>query len=306
VETAGGFPSSAHRALDVITQSTCFLEESDFNAGEHLLRLAAALKTVKYAGTERPRLTGDEIALIFETSSTRARSAFEVAATTRERTSPISTRRDRIPWLGSARRGGAGRVRRSSGLRRADRRTASDPDAGRCSHHARIEPSPLRLDRLRLHGRRRSNVGRSLLMMGAIIGADVRICGPRELWPPSDVQDLVGERALRSGARLTLADDRKHALDGADSVCTDLGVRLPRQHRLRPGREPTAHDQGDPGRHARLRLTRPYPKRGRMAARARAVPVRASQAATITPNRNPPTWAENATPPPFAPAENRP
>jgi Aspartate/ornithine carbamoyltransferase, carbamoyl-P binding domain len=49
-----------------------------------------------------------------------------------------------------------------------------------------------------------------------------------------------------------------------------------------------------------------YPKRGRMAARARAVPVRASQAATITPNRNPPTWAENATPPPFALAENRP
>jgi len=54
VETAGGFPSSAHRALDVITQSTCFLEESDFNAGEHLLRLAAALKTVKYAGTNDP------------------------------------------------------------------------------------------------------------------------------------------------------------------------------------------------------------------------------------------------------------
>ena len=56
METAGGCPSSAHRALDVITQSTCFLEESDFNAREleHPLRLAAALKTVKYAGTERP------------------------------------------------------------------------------------------------------------------------------------------------------------------------------------------------------------------------------------------------------------
>jgi aspartate carbamoyltransferase catalytic subunit len=82
VKTAGGSPSSAHRALDVITQSTCFLEESDFNAREleDLLRLAAAPKTVKYAGTERPRLTGKEIALIFEKSSTRTRSAFEVAA----------------------------------------------------------------------------------------------------------------------------------------------------------------------------------------------------------------------------------
>ena len=37
-----------------------FLKESDFTPREleHLLRLSAALKTVKYAGTEVPRLTG--------------------------------------------------------------------------------------------------------------------------------------------------------------------------------------------------------------------------------------------------------
>src|SRR3954464_1713478 len=59
-----------------------FLEESDFTAREleHLLTLSAALKTVKYAGTEVPRLQGKEIALIFEKTSTRTRSAFEVAA----------------------------------------------------------------------------------------------------------------------------------------------------------------------------------------------------------------------------------
>src|SRR4051795_7563030 len=59
-----------------------FLKESDFTAREleHLLDLSAALKTVKYTGTEVPRLTGREIALIFEKSSTRTRAAFEVAA----------------------------------------------------------------------------------------------------------------------------------------------------------------------------------------------------------------------------------
>src|SRR5664280_3871109 len=59
-----------------------FLKEIDFTAREleHLLKLSAALKTVKYAGTEVPRLTGKNIALIFEKSSTRTRSAFEVAA----------------------------------------------------------------------------------------------------------------------------------------------------------------------------------------------------------------------------------
>lgn len=58
-----------------------FLKEIDFTTGElqHLLTLSAALKTVKYACTEVPRLKG-EIALIFEKTSTRTRSAFEVAA----------------------------------------------------------------------------------------------------------------------------------------------------------------------------------------------------------------------------------
>src|SRR5512133_874727 len=59
-----------------------FLKEIDFTAREleYLLRLSESLKTVKYAGTEVPRLTGKEIALIFEKTSTRTRSAFEVAA----------------------------------------------------------------------------------------------------------------------------------------------------------------------------------------------------------------------------------
>ena len=58
-----------------------FLKEIDFTTREleHLLSLSAALKTVKYAGTELPQLAGKEIALIFEKSSTRTRSAFEVA-----------------------------------------------------------------------------------------------------------------------------------------------------------------------------------------------------------------------------------
>src|ERR687884_788569 len=59
-----------------------FLKEIDFSAREleHLLKLAAALKRAKYAGTEVPRLRGKNIALIFEKTSTRTRSAFEVAA----------------------------------------------------------------------------------------------------------------------------------------------------------------------------------------------------------------------------------
>jgi ornithine carbamoyltransferase len=59
-----------------------FLKELDFTPDElrFLLRLSADLKAAKYGGHERPRLAGKNIALIFEKTSTRTRTAFEVAA----------------------------------------------------------------------------------------------------------------------------------------------------------------------------------------------------------------------------------
>src|SRR3954469_3618220 len=58
-----------------------FVKEIDFEPRElrYLLQLSQALKTAKYAGNETKNLDGKEIALIFEKTSTRTRSAFEVA-----------------------------------------------------------------------------------------------------------------------------------------------------------------------------------------------------------------------------------
>jgi ornithine carbamoyltransferase len=228
-----------------------FLKVSDFTAREleHLLKLSAALKTVKYAGTEVPRLTGKEIALIFEKSSTRTRSAFEVAA---------YDQGAHVTYLDP------------SGSQLGHKESIADTaqvlgrmyDAleFRGSAHSDIEelaanagvpiyngltnewhPTQMLADFLTMHesshrpydaitytymGDARSNVGRSLLVMGAIMGAAVRICGPRELWPPSDVQALAHERAERSGARIMLTDDREEALSGTDFVYTDVWVSL--------------------------------------------------------------------------------
>ena len=41
-------------------------------------------------------------------------------------------------------------------------------------------------------------MGRSLLVMGALMGSDVRLAGPDELHPPKDVVDLA-DRDRRSG-----------------------------------------------------------------------------------------------------------
>lgn len=61
---------------------THFLKESDYTPQQwtDLIDSAAVLKTEKAIGTDSPRLYGKHLAMIFEKTSTRTRSAFEVAA----------------------------------------------------------------------------------------------------------------------------------------------------------------------------------------------------------------------------------
>jgi ornithine carbamoyltransferase len=228
-----------------------FLKESDFTARElgHLLELAQALKEAKYAGTEAPALRGKEIALIFEKTSTRTRAAFEVAAVDQGA---------HVTYLDPA----GSQLGHKESIADTARVLGRLFDAieFRGSAHSEIEqlaanagvpvyngltdewhPTQMLADFLTMHesshrpydaitytymGDARSNMGRSLLVMGAIMGAAVRICGPRVLWPPSDVQALAHERAERSGAQIMLSDDRDEALSGADFVYTDVWVSL--------------------------------------------------------------------------------
>ena len=65
-----------------------FLKEIDFTPASCASCSSSPRRSrsAKYAGTEVQRLDGKEIALIFEKTSTRTASAFEVAPTTRART----------------------------------------------------------------------------------------------------------------------------------------------------------------------------------------------------------------------------
>ena len=47
----------------------------------------------------------------------------------------------------------------------------------------------------------RFNMGRSLLVMGALMGSDVRLAGPAELHPPADVVAIAREDRRRAPGR---------------------------------------------------------------------------------------------------------
>jgi ornithine carbamoyltransferase len=72
----------------------------------------------------------------------------------------------------------------------------------------------------------RFNMGRSLLIMGALMGSDVRLAGPAELHPPKDVLDLAHQVADRTGARITVTEDPAQAVHGVDFIHTDVWVSM--------------------------------------------------------------------------------
>ncbi|HEY5275808.1 MAG TPA: ornithine carbamoyltransferase [Coriobacteriia bacterium] len=227
-----------------------FLKEIDFTRGElhHLLALSQALKTAKYAGNEVPRLAGKEIALIFEKSSTRTRCAFEVAAfdqgahvTYLDPTGSQMGHKESIADTAQV----LGRMfdaieYRGSGQVNVEElaRFAGVPVYNGLTEE--WHPTQMLADFLTMHERTnrpydeisyafvgdgRFNMGRSLLVTGAIMGSDVRIITPAELRPPQDVVDMATRLAAGSGAQITITDDVA-AVDGVDVVHTDVWVSM--------------------------------------------------------------------------------
>jgi ornithine carbamoyltransferase len=227
-----------------------FLKEIDFTRGElhHLLALSQALKTAKYAGNEVPRLAGKEIALIFEKSSTRTRCAFEEAAfdqgahvTYLDPTGSQMGHKESIADTAQV----LGRMfdaieYRGSGQVNVEElaRFAGVPVYNGLTEE--WHPTQMLADFLTMHERTsrpydeisyafvgdgRFNMGRSLLVTGAIMGSDVRIITPAELRPPQDVIDMATTLAAGSGARITITDDVA-AVDGVDVVHTDVWVSM--------------------------------------------------------------------------------
>ena len=229
-----------------------FLKEIDFTTKElkFLLDLARDRKRAKYDGTEVPRMQGKNIALIFEKTSTRTRCAFEVGAYDQgarvtyldpnssqigHKESAADTARvlsrfyDAIEFRGSAQATVETLAEYSdvpvyNGLTDEWHPTQMLADFLTMIEHGRGKP--VEEISYAYMGDARSNMGHSLYVMGAIMGADVRIVAPKALWPNKEIQKIAKERAASTGARLTLTEDVAAGLKGVDYVHTDVWVSM--------------------------------------------------------------------------------
>lgn len=228
-----------------------FVKEIDFTPKEwrFLLDLAAELKLAKYAGSEQPRLTGKNIALIFEKTSTRTRCAFEVAAfdqgarvtyldptgsqighkESMEDTARVLGRMyDGIEYRGS-RQENVETLANYSGVPVWNGLTDEwHPTQMLCDMLTMREHSGKRDGDISFAylGDARNNVGNSLLIAGAMMGMDARIVAPRELWNHDDVVDKAREIAQETGARIQHTEEVSLGVAGVDFLYTDVWVSM--------------------------------------------------------------------------------
>ena len=214
-----------------------------------LLKLAADLKAAKYAGTEQPGLKGKEIALIFEKDSTRTRVGFEVAAHDQGATvtylgptgshighkeSVKDTARvlgrvyDAIEYRGFGQSiveelAAWSGVPVYNGLTDQFHPTQILADFLTMQEHS---DKPLREIAYVFLGDAKNNMGDSLLIGGAKMGMDVRLCAPKACWPDKAIQAEAQAIAKETGARITITEDVGDAVKGVDFVYTDVWLSM--------------------------------------------------------------------------------
>jgi ornithine carbamoyltransferase len=215
----------------------------------YLLDLARDLKRAKYAGTEQQHLKGKEICLIFEKTSTRTRCAFEVACydqgahvtyldpagsqighkeSFKDPARVLGRMYDAIEYRGASQSGVevlseyAG-VPVFNGLTDEYHPTQMLADVMTMREHS---DKPLAEIKYAFFGDTRNNMGHSLMIVGCLLGMDVRLCGPEQLWPAEEYVSVALKLADQSGAKLTITDDPLKAIRGADFVHTDVWVSM--------------------------------------------------------------------------------
>lgn len=214
-----------------------------------LLRLAAELKSAKLAGSEQQRLKGRNIALIFEKDSTRTRTGFEVAAydqgahvtylgpsgsqighkeSMKDTARVLGRMYDAIEFRGYSQRS-ARELAEYSGVPVYNGLTdEAHPTQALADFMTMREFTHKHLSDMAVvfMGDVGNNVARSLALGAVKLGMDMRLCGPKEVWPERAFLDQLERAAREAHGKISIGTDLGTALSGADFVYTDVWLSM--------------------------------------------------------------------------------
>jgi ornithine carbamoyltransferase len=228
-----------------------FLKLLDFTPKEirYLLDLSKKLKADKRKGKEKKKLKGNNIALIFEKSSTRTRCAFEVAAfdqgarvtylgpsgsqighkeSMKDTARVLGRMYDGIEYRGF----GQKRVEELAefsgvpvwnGLTDEFHPTQVLADLLTMEEHSKKKLNKISICYL---GDARNNMGNSLMIGAAKMGMDIRLCAPTNNWPDEKLVIECRKIAKQTKGKITLTEKVDTAVKGVDFLYTDVWLSL--------------------------------------------------------------------------------
>ncbi|MDK1235926.1 ornithine carbamoyltransferase [Cronobacter turicensis] len=229
-----------------------FLKLLDFTPAQirMLLELSTKLKKDKKNGVEVQKLTGKNIALIFEKDSTRTRCSFEVAA---------YDQGARVTYLGPS----GSQIGHKESIKDTARvlgrmydgiqyRGFGQEIVETLAQFAGVpvwngltdefHPTQLLADLLTMQehlpgkafnemtlvyaGDARNNMGNSMLEAAALMGLDLRLVAPESCWPAAKLVTECQALAKETGGRIMLTEDIAAGVKGADFIYTDVWVSM--------------------------------------------------------------------------------
>ena len=227
-----------------------FLKLLDFTTEElqYLLNLAKKLKEDKKNKTEEKKLTGKNIALIFEKTSTRTRCAFEVAAYDQganvtyigPSTSQMDDKEsieDTAKVLGRFYDGIEYRGYRQNLVEALAEHSGVPVWNGLTTE---FHPTQVLADFLTILEKKgtlkgikfaylgdgKNNMASSLMIGTAKFGMDFTIAAPKEYFPDKELAETALKLAEENGGRVSFTDDRIGGVKDADVIYTDVWVSM--------------------------------------------------------------------------------
>lgn len=236
--------------MGVNIRGRSFLTLLDFTPDEinYMLELATEFKRMKRNGVEHKWLTGKQVVLLFEKTSTRTRCAFEVGARDLGMgvtfLDPGSSQMGKKESLADTAKV-LGRMFDGIEYRGFQQSVVED-----LAHYsgvpvwngltdmfhptqmladvmtAREEFGDLRGRKMTFFGDARNNVANSLMVVSAKLGMHFCACGPKELMPDAALVDKCQAVAAETGAVLEFTDDVAQGAKDCDILYTDIWVSM--------------------------------------------------------------------------------